>query len=172
MAALVLHHVQPGPMLIYEHPDVFYGIISGYLFANLAMLLLMVVAIRYLVAALRAPMAVLVPVILIFCVVGVISTNNLLSDAWVMLGFGLVGFMMSRYGYPLAPFVIGFVLAPLAEERLRSSLMSSGGEWGPLITRPIAMGCFSIIALLMIWPIAKWLVRIAISRKNAAGSMN
>ena len=130
---------------IYRNINIFYGIISGYLFANIMMLILMVIAIRYLVMIIRTPMSVLAPAILIFCVVGVISANNLLSDTWVMLGFGVVGYLMSRFKYPLAPFVIGFVLAPLAEERLRSSLMSTGGEWGPLLTRPIAMTCFALV---------------------------
>ncbi len=159
MAALVLHQVQPGPMLIYEHPDIFYGIISGYLFANIMMLILMVIAIRYLVMIIRTPMSVLAPAILIFCVVGVISANNLLSDTWVMLGFGVVGYLMSRFKYPLAPFVIGFVLAPLAEERLRSSLMSTGGEWGPLLTRPIAMTCFALVVVVLLFPILKKFVQ-------------
>ena len=155
MAALTLHYVEPGPLLIYEHPDVFYGIISAYLFANIFMLLIMVSLVRYLAKIVNVPRYILSPLVLLFCVVGVVSANNRLTDVWVMLFFGIIGFAMTRFKYPLAPFIIGYVLAPLAEDRLRSALMGSGGDWIPLITRPVAIVCFAISVVLICLPLIK-----------------
>lgn len=155
MAALILHHVEPGPLLVVEHPDIFYGIIVSFLFSNIAMLVVMVLAIRYLAKVISTPLYLLVPIVLTFCVVGVVSVNNRTDDAWVMLAFGFLGLAMSYGRFPLAPFVIGFVLGPLAEMRLRSALMSSDGEIMPLFESP-----FSVVAIIcMVVVVASPLLR-------------
>ncbi len=166
MAALILHAVEPGPLLVIEHPDVFYGIVSAYLFANIAMIVIMILSIRALAKIITVPLHILAPVILVFCVVGVVATNNRLEDAWVMFAFGLLGLVLSWAKFPLAPFVIGFVLGPLAEERLRSALMSSGGDFSEILTRPIAMTALIISAGFLIWPLYKAVMNL---RKPVAG---
>ena len=155
MAALILHQIQPGPLLAVEHPEVFYGVISAYLLANIAMLFIMVLSIRFLAKVIAAPFHMLAPIVLMFCVVGVISANNRLEDAWVMFGFGLLGFAMSYLRFPLAPFVIGFVLGPLAEVRLRSGLMSTNGDVAPLFTSPISGTAIAIGAIFILWPVGR-----------------
>lgn len=153
MAALILHHVEPGPLLVVQHPDVFYGIIASYLVSNIAMLAVMVIAIKYLAKVISTPVYMLAPIVLTFCVVGVISVNNRLDDAWVMLTFGLLGVGLAYGRFPLAPFVIGFVLGPLAETRLRSALMSSDGEIGPLFESPYAVAALVCICIVVTSPI-------------------
>lgn len=153
MAALILHSVEPGPLLAIEHPDIFYGIISSYFVANIFMLLVMLASVPLLARVIRTPPAILAPIVLMFCVTGVIAYHNRLDDIWVMLLFGVVGYGMWLLRYPLAPFVIGFVLGPLAEERLRSALMSTGGEWLPLLNRPIAMTTFAACILVLCIPL-------------------
>ncbi|WDR03551.1 tripartite tricarboxylate transporter permease [Devosia algicola] len=155
MAALILHQVEPGPLLALEHPTVFYGIISAYLFANIAMLILMVVSIPMLTRVISAPLYVLAPVVLMFCVVGVVATNNRIEDAWIMFAFGLFGFLMSYLRFPLSPFVIGFVLGPLAEERIRAALMSSNGDFTPLFTRPVSGTAIAACVAFALWPLGK-----------------
>jgi len=101
----------------------------------------------------RLPQWLLLPIILTFCVVGTYSLGNRMFDVWVMVGFGGLGFMMDRYAIPLAPFVIGFVLAPLAEENLSAGLMASGGSILPLFTRPLSMTFVVLSGLLLFWPL-------------------
>jgi putative tricarboxylic transport membrane protein len=168
MAALILHQVQPGPLLALEHPDVFYGVISAYLIANIAMLFVMVLSIRFLARIIAAPIYMLAPIVLLFCVVGVISANNRLEDAWVMFGFGLFGFAMSYFRFPLAPFVIGFVLGPLAEVRLRSALMSTDGDFTPLFTRPVSGLAIAACVVLILWPVVRSIWRQARAKGGAA----
>ena len=86
------------------------------------------------------------PVILFFCVLGSYALGNRIFDVWVMLGFGVIGYAMTALKLPLAPFVIGFVLAPLAEENLAAGLMASGGSWWPLLTRPFSLVCLILAA--------------------------
>ena len=97
----------------------------------------------------KIPRTYLLPVILIFCVIGSFALSNRLFDVWVMLGFGALGFILESNKIPLAPFVIGFVLGPIAEENLTSGLISTNGSWLPLITRPIPL-IFLLVALTML----------------------
>ena len=153
MAALILHAVQPGPLLVIEHPDIFYGVITSYFFANLAMIVLMFLAVKPLAKAIRMPAGLLAPIVLLFCVVGVVASHNRIEDLWVMLIFGFVGFGMHWLKFPLAPFVIGFVLGPLAEERLRSALMGTGGDFAPLIFQPVAGTILILCIGIALWPL-------------------
>ncbi|MGV0875887.1 tripartite tricarboxylate transporter permease [Martelella sp. FLE1502] len=159
MAALILHSIQPGPLLAIEHPDIFYGVITSYAFANIFMLAVMLLLLRFLAKVIKTPPGILAPVVLMFCVVGVAANHNNLGDAWVMFGFGIVGYVMSWLRFPLAPFIIGFVLGPLAEERLRSALMSTGGDFAPLLGRPIGMSLIIIAVVVALWPVASALIR-------------
>ena len=152
MAALILHAITPGPLLVNEHPDIFYGVITSYAVANIFMFLVMVLSLNIMAKVIKTPPSILAPVVLLFCVVGVISAHNRIDDAWVMFGFGLLGFFMASMRIPLAPVVIGFVLGPLAEGRLRSALMSSGGDILPLVTRPVSALLILCCLLVMLWP--------------------
>ena len=96
---------------------------------------------------------ILLPVILTFCVVGSYALANRMFDVWVMLGFGLIGVVMDRWKIPAAPFVIGFVLGPIAEEHLSAGLMESGGSYLPLATRPISLTFCLMSACLLIWSV-------------------
>ena len=138
LGALVIHGLQPGPLLFKNHPEVVDIIIQTMLVANVAMLLLMLGTTRWIARAVSVPRYLLVPTVLVFCVVGSFALSNRMFDVWVMLGAGVVGWAMQRGGIPIAPFVIGFVLAPIAEEKLVSGLMLSGGSYLPLVTRPVS----------------------------------
>ena len=99
------------------------------LFANVVMFVFMIGSVRWIARLARTPRHVLLPVIMGFCVVGSYALNNRLFDVWVMLAFGLAGFLLERCKVPLAPFVIGFVLAPIAEKKLGAGLQASNGSW-------------------------------------------
>ncbi len=139
MAALLFHNIQPGPLLVLEHPETFYGIIATYFVATvLAFVFLMSLSV-VIARVIGVPRALLVPAIFILAVAGTYSLNNLFFDVWVMLAFGLVGYLMRVVGLPSAPFMIGFVLTPLFEQRFRASMMESDGSLMPYLERPLAL---------------------------------
>lgn len=153
IGALMIHSIQPGPTLFLTNADIVWGIMAAYLLANILMYVLMTGTVGYISRLMYIPRSFVLPVVMVFCVVGSFALNNTMFDVWVMLGFGIVGFLLERGKFPLGPFVIGFVLAPLAEEKLRSGLMMTAGDPSPILTRPLPL-LFSAIALaLLVWPL-------------------
>jgi putative tricarboxylic transport membrane protein len=153
LGALVLHGIQPGPMLFARHPDLVYTIMAACLLANLVMFAVMSGAAGWIARLATVPRYILLPTILVLAVVGALAAANRLFDIWVAIGFGVLGFLMRLGGLPLAPFVIGFVLAPIAEQNLRTALMVSGGSYLPLVTRPVSLVFLLIAAVFLIWPL-------------------
>ena len=150
LAALVLHNVQPGPLLIRENPETFYGIIVAALAATLIMGALLFLSIRSLGRVIEVPRYILVPVVLLFCAVGVYAFNNSTFDLAVLAFFGGVGLLLKAFGIPLAPFIIGFVLAGLAEDSLRSALMLSRGDFMPFLTRPVSAAVLALSVVVLV----------------------
>ena len=153
LGALLVHSIQPGPLLFVNNPDVVYAVIATALVANVVMFVVMLGAVGYLAKLRNVPRAFLMPTIVVFCVVGSYALSNRMFDVWVMLFFGVVGYFLERAKVPLGPFVIGLVLEPIAEESLRSGLMLSGGSYAPLIERPISAGFMVVAVIMLIWPI-------------------
>jgi putative tricarboxylic transport membrane protein len=149
LGALVLHGLQPGPRLFTDSPVVVYTIMGAMFLANVVMVAVMFGSMRFLARMASIPRAYLLPVILLFCVIGSFALSNRLFDVWVMLGFGVLGFLLEKVKIPLAPFVIGFVLWPIAETKLSAGLMSTNGDWLPILTRPIS-ATFIVIAVIML----------------------
>lgn len=155
LGALVLHGLQPGPLLFKQSPSLIYTIMWTYFIANIVMFVFLVLAVRHIARLMEVPRALLIPVILTFCVVGSYALGNRMFDVWVMLAFGLVGFGMEKLRIPLAPFVIGFVLGPVAETNLCAGLMASGGSYLPLVTRPMSAVFLVVSAVLLVVPIMR-----------------
>ena len=155
LGALVLHGLTPGPLMFRDNPEVVYTIMATTLAANIVMAAFMLLSIRHLTRLMTAPRAYLVPIILVCCVVGSYAQNNRMFDVWVMLAFGAVGFAMESLKIPLAPFVIGFILAPIAEENLGAGLQSSGGSYLPIVTHPVSLLFFLLAVGLFVWPIIR-----------------
>ncbi|KFB11456.1 tripartite tricarboxylate transporter permease [Nitratireductor basaltis] len=153
IGALTIHNLQPGPLLFQNAPEIAYGIIAAYLVANIIMLVLMWSAVKYIARLAQIPRAGLLGCILIFCVVGSYAVNNSFIDVWVMIGFGVIGLGLEAARVPLGPFVIGFVLSPIAEEQLRASLMMSDGDVTEILTRPYALLFLALAALTLMWPV-------------------
>ena len=127
-----------------------YTIMGAMLIANIAMAVIMLFSMRLLARVVHVPRPYLLPVILCFCVIGSYALSNRLFDVWIMLGFGLLGFAMESYRIPLAPFIIGFVLGPIAENNLSLGLQASDGSYLPIVTRPISL-LFIMVALGMLF---------------------
>lgn len=151
IGALTIHSLQPGPLLFTTNPDIVWNVIGVYFVATFVMFGLMLGLIRLYVRVSMIPKAYLLPVIMVFCVVGVFSLNNTMFDVWTMLVFGVIGFLLERAGFNLGPFVIGFVLAKVAEAKLRQGLMFTGGDIMPLFTEPLSLGMLVVALVLLVW---------------------
>jgi putative tricarboxylic transport membrane protein len=139
LGALLIHGVQPGPLLLTNPATspLAYGVIVGYLFATVLTLLVQFWGMRLFVQLCFVPYHVLVPGILVLCALGAYVLNNRLFDLWVLLGFGLLGYFLVKHGFELPPFVIGFLLGPLAETNIRRALQASSDPT-LFVTRPIS----------------------------------
>jgi putative tricarboxylic transport membrane protein len=153
LGALLVHSIQPGPLLFINNPDVVYAMIATALVANVVMFAVMLGAVGHLAKLRNVPRAFLMPTIIVFCVVGSYALSNRMFDVWVMLIFGVIGYFLERAKVPLGPFVIGLVLEPIAEESLRSGLMLSNGSYMPLVERPMSAGFMLVAVIMLIWPI-------------------
>jgi putative tricarboxylic transport membrane protein len=153
IGALMIHSIQPGPTLFLTNNDIVWGMIAACLLANIMMWLMMTSSVKYIARLIYLPRGFVLPIVMMFCVIGSYALNNTMFDVWVMLGFGVVGFLLEKARIPLGPFVIGFVLAPLAEEKRRSGLMMTAGDFTPIFTRPFPLAFALIPLALLLWPI-------------------
>ena len=157
IGALIIHNLEPGPMLFTTNPEIAYGVISAYLVGNIIMFGIMIFSVAWIARLLYVPRAYLMSAILLFCIIGIFAVSNSFFDVYVMLIFGVVGFLMDRAKFPLGPFVIGFVLSPIAEAQLRSGLMSTEGSIEPLFTRPFSATFLAVSIFFLIWPMySEW----------------
>lgn len=168
IGALMIHSIQPGPMLFVTNADVVWAIISACLLSILAMYGMMLALTPLIARVTEIPRSYMMPVVLVFCVIGAFGADNSMFDVWVMLAFGVVGFALERAGIPLGPFVIGFILAPLAEEKLRTGLMMSGGSYAPLLTNPLSALFLLAALLVLLWPLRRARRRPAAGRAEPA----
>ena len=152
IGALTIHSIQPGPTLFLTNGDIVWGMIAACLLANILMFVVMSSSVRYIAGLIYLPRSFVLPVVMMFCVIGSYSLNNNMFDVWVMLMFGGLGFLLEKAKIPLGPFVIGFVLAPIAEEQFRAGMMASAGDPLALFTRPFATAFFLVSLLTLAWP--------------------
>jgi len=151
LGGLLIHGLQPGPLLFQQNPEMVYSIMGAMFVSNVFMFLFMLVAVRYIARLATLPRSLLMPVILVFCIIGSFALSTRMFDVWTMLFFGLLGFAFERLRIPLAPFIIGFILAPIAEENLQMGLMASNGSFLPLVQRPISLiFVIASVALLLV----------------------
>jgi putative tricarboxylic transport membrane protein len=144
-AALLIHGVQPGPLLLAKNPNVFWGVVISMYIGNIILLILNLPLIRMWVKVLEIPYGLLFPLILIFCLIGALSDNKL-GDVFVMLIFGVIGYLMKKFDYEPAPMIIAFIL----ELNLRQSLILSGGSFSIFFAKPISLGCLIAVGLLFL----------------------
>ncbi|MFA5028305.1 MAG: tripartite tricarboxylate transporter permease [Candidatus Methylomirabilota bacterium] len=163
MAVLLINGISPGPLLISEKPDLFWGVIASMYIGNFMLLIFNLPLVGVFAYIIRTPLFILMPVVLLLCLVGVYSVNNSVLDVWLMIGFGLLGYALRRLKYDVAPLVLALVLGPMMERSFRESMMISGGELAVFINRPISATLLAVGVAAMLLPAA-----IAILRKRAA----
>jgi len=149
LGALLIHGIPTGPTLITNHPELFWGVIASLLVGNTLLLILNVPLLPIFVALLRIPQPILLPLILLFCVVGAFSLNNNVMDAVVMGGFGIAGYLLRKGGFDAAPLLLAYVLGPLFERSVRQALLIGYGSPTIFITKPIA-AAFVVAAVLVL----------------------
>ncbi|HJO75034.1 MAG TPA: tripartite tricarboxylate transporter permease [Rhodospirillales bacterium] len=149
LGGMVIWGLEPGPLVFTDHPDFVWGFIASLYAANLFALLINIAFIPAFIWVLRLPFTILAPVIFILCIVGGFVPTLDMHDVWLMLVFGIVGYLMRKLDYPMAPAVLAIVLGPLAEPALRQSLLISGGSFSIFFTRPFA-GVIMVIALILL----------------------
>lgn len=153
LGALMIHGLQPGPLLLQEAPDVFWGTIVSMYVGNGMLLLLNLPLVGLWVKVLRVPYYLLYPLIILFCLIGSYSIRNNTGDVIIMLLFGILGYLMKKFRYEGAPMVLALVLGPMLEEAFRQSLMLSGGSFSIFVSRPISAGFLFVAAVLLIIPL-------------------
>jgi putative tricarboxylic transport membrane protein len=144
IAAIMVHGVLPGPTLINEQPELFWGFVASMYVGNVVLLILNLPMVGVFVNLLRIPYSYLYPCILCFCMLGCYSVSSSLMDVWIMFAMGAVGYVLRKFGYDLAPVALGLVLAPMLELSVRQSLAMSAGDYTIFLTRPIAVSLFVV----------------------------
>ena len=149
-SAMIIHGMQPGPLLMKSSPDLFWGLVVRMYMGNVLLVALNLPLIGIWVQLLKIPYRILMPLILLFCLIGAYSLNNSTFDVSIMILFGAIGYLMRKFGYEGAPLVLAFVMGPLLENNLRQSLLMSGGSFAIFVSRPISVVTLSIAFLLLL----------------------
>ena len=157
--AFLIHGVTPGPLLLKDHPQVFWGVISSMYLGNLMLLVLNLPLIPLWVQVLKVPSRYLYPLILMFCLIGAYSMNNNVFDVFVMLIFGVVGYLFRKFEYEGAPLVLAFVLGPMLDLNLRQALLVSDGSFLDFFTRPISAVTLGLAILLLTSSLFPFLIK-------------
>jgi len=168
LGAFLIHGVQPGPLMITERPELFWGVIASMYVGNVILLVLNLPLIGLWVQLLRVPYGLLFPLILLFCAIGVWSEAGNPADLVVLLVFGVVGYLMKKVAYEPAPLVLAFVLGRMAEESLRQSLLLSRGSAAILVTRPLASTLLTLAVAAAVLPIVVPRVRARVAARRGA----
>ncbi len=150
VGAMTIHNIQPGPQVMTSNPELFWGLIASMWIGNLMLVVLNLPLIGVWVKLLSVPYRWLFPAILLFCAIGVYSTNNNSFDIWMVAVFGLIGYTFIKLGCEPAPLLLGLILGPMMEEYLRRALLISRGDWSVFVTRPISASLLAAAVLLLV----------------------
>lgn len=149
-SALLIHGLQPGPLILKDHPEIFWGTVMSMYLGNVMLLVLNLPLIGLWIKVLKIPYQILFPLILSFCIIGAYSINNSVIDVVVMLVFGVVGYLMRKFRYEGAPLILAFVLGPLLERAFVQSLNMSAGSYSIFFSEPISAVTLTIAIILVL----------------------
>ena len=159
IGVLYIKGLNPGPSIFMQNATAIYAIFMVFILANLLLLPLGIAAIKSAKQLLRAPRHALMPVILLFCIVGSFAINNSVFGVVLMLAFGLIAYFMEENGFPVAPAILGMVLGAMLEEHFIRAMIRGDGELVAFVQRPIAAGLAVAVLVVLAWPVAAWLLR-------------
>jgi len=150
VGAMTIHNIQPGPQVMTSNPQLFWGLIASMWLGNAMLVILNLPLIGIWIKLLTVPYRWLFPAIVLFCAIGVYSTNNNTWDIWMVAIFGVIGYLFIKLGAEPAPLLLGFILGPMMEENLRRAMLLSRGDWSVFVTRPLSAGLLAAAVLLVI----------------------
>jgi len=150
VGAMTIHNIQPGPQVMTSNPELFWGLIASMWIGNLMLIILNLPMIGIWIKLLSVPYRWLFPAIVLFCALGVYTTNNNTFDIWMVAIFGVVGYIFIKLGVEPAPLLLGFILGPMMEENLRRALLLSRGDWTVFVTRPLSATLLALALVLLI----------------------
>ena len=150
VGAMTIHNIQPGPQVMTSNPQLFWGLIASMWIGNLMLVILNLPLIGMWIKLLTVPYRFLFPAIVLFCAIGVYSTNNNTFDIWMVAAFGFVGYVFLKLGVEPAPLLLGFILGPMMEENLRRALLLSRGDWFVFATRPLSASLLGAALVLLV----------------------
>jgi putative tricarboxylic transport membrane protein len=165
LGGLMMWGLQPGPMLFVEQKDFVWGLIASMYLGNVVGLILVIAAVPWFAAILRIPFSLVASVIIVVCAIGAFTVKNAVFDIVTMFIFGVVGYVMKKLGYPLAPLVLAVVLGDRTEQAFRQSLLLSQGDLSIFWSRPIVATIMAIGFMVLFWPLIQRFTR---RRKPAA----
>ena len=162
IGALFIHGLNPGPMLMIDQPDMFWFIVGCLVTANCFMLLFGLTGIRVFTKIVEMPRSVMIPLIMLLSIVGAFAVNNSITDVYWMLGFGVFGYFMRHYGYPLGPVILGVILSRLLDDNWRRAIISEREDLGRffegIVTSPLSLVLFVAVILIFVsqTPVWRW----------------
>ena len=159
IAAMMVHGISPGPLLIVQQPELFWGFIASMYVGNVVLLILNLPLVGVFVNVLKVPYPLLYPAILLFCVLGVYAVNGSVVDVGIMTAMGALGYVLRKFDFETAPVVLGLILAPMMEMSFRQSLSMSSGRYSIFVNRPIALVMLMVGLALLLLSIAPWLMK-------------
>ncbi|MDD2729780.1 tripartite tricarboxylate transporter permease [Malikia sp.] len=150
VGAMTIHNIQPGPQVMTSNPELFWGLIASMWIGNLMLVILNLPLVGLWIKLLSVPYRWMFPAIVLFCAVGVYSTNNTTFDIWLTGLFGVIGYFFVKLGCEPAPLLLGLILGPMMEENLRRSMLLSRGDWSVFVTRPLSASLLAVAAVLLL----------------------
>lgn len=153
LGAFMLHGITPGPTLMTQHPEMFWAIVTSMFIGNCILLVTILPLIGHLSKITLLPNSIVVPIIVLACLAGAYGVNNNPADIATMTAFGLLGYLMRKFDFPLPPLVLAFVIGPIMETALRQSLIMSKGNFAIFVERPVAGTLFAAAVLIGMWPL-------------------
>jgi len=150
VGAMTIHNIQPGPQVMTSNPELFWGLIASMWIGNLMLVILNLPLIGIWIKLLTVPYRWLFPAIVLFCAIGVYTTNNNTWDIWMVGLFGILGYVFIKLGIEGAPLLLGLILGPMMEENLRRAMLLSRGDWSVFVTRPLSATLLAMAVLLLI----------------------
>lgn len=154
--ALMIHGIRPGPLLLQQHAELFWGVLASMYIGNLMLLGLNLPLIGLWVRLLKVPYRFLAAVIIVFCIIGAYSVNNAAFDVGMMVAFGVLGYFLRKGGFPAAPLILAMILGPMLERTLQQSLITSGGDPLIFVQRPVSSAFLVVAAVLVLKPVVQW----------------
>ena len=155
LAAFLLKGIQPGPQVFVSSPELVYAVFATVFVSVIGMCVLGFFAIKPLCKVLDAPEAIVSAFVIVFCFVGAFAARNNLSDLYVISFFGVLGYLFERYGFPIAPLVLGTILGPLAETNFMTTMVSFDNDWTVFFTRPISGTILALSIAGLLWPLGR-----------------